>query len=114
MKIKIEREVDVCDFCESKEITYDNCLECGKAICYDCLEKVAVKYSHSLHFAGSLDGVYCTHCVAKLSDSGKNELFNKYLELGVLKAELTAFHSKARSNGDLLETEIEHLRRAKR
>jgi hypothetical protein len=91
MKTLIQKEVDLCDFCQINETPYTHCLTCGKGICYDCRNTNSVEMLSRVWGSSSNDGLYCRKCYHSNLISGGDELFKAYLEIRRLLEEHKAW-----------------------
>ena len=110
MKKIIPTETIMCDICGENE-SYDKCLKCGKDICYTCIENgKAIKYQHSVHCGGSMDGVYCKQCDERLK-SGGDLLYDAYLTIKTLRSEHQTLYESLIQRSDAAEEFIQQLRK---
>ena len=84
--------VTCCDFC-GKDNCFHQCMNCGKDICYDCLDRHAVQLPHAIYCMGTGDGEYCEEC-ARNSEVQRTPLFQSYQKIRSLKDELFGFHER--------------------
>lgn len=111
MKKAIAKNVFICDECQEREVDYppnSECFRCHKIFCYECKDKRAVEYKHSVWFSGSGDGLYCVKCDDYLAHyPGEDKLFDAYVAILHLRNEeaewAKTFKIKAQSVEDVLK-----------
>lgn len=84
-----EVQVITCDLCGKDEAFSEcRCMGCGKDICWNCRQKVAVKYDDGVFYMSSRDAIYCPACDASLKD---DPLHMAYVAIKNLRAESDAW-----------------------
>jgi hypothetical protein len=111
MKKTITREVDFCDKCEREECYLTRCLRCGMEVCYQCVDKVGVKYEHGVYVSGSGDGFYCRPCDIALYESNDDALHLAYRAVLTLRNEVTAFGKDFKRRQEVAEAHVDLLAR---
>ena len=112
MKKTIQVEAIVCDKCGDGRDLHScySCLNCGMDMCYGCLEKYGIKYSYAVYFSGSGDGYYCINCDNKLKTSGKDELWNAYFRIHLLKKKSERFGKNFQFLAKQAEKDVEKIK----
>ncbi len=111
MSIKIkEVEVKVCDFCDKDENAREECLSCGKHICYNCKKTAGRVFHHAVYFSGSGDGFFCNQCIAEKPKNPKVEkLLNAYLRIAALRTETELQCTALKERIDKAEAALKEL-----
>jgi len=75
-----------CDFCG--EESWEQCLGCGKDICWECQRDgtKAKEYHHGVYVSGTSDGAYCLKCDAEMKAKG-DPVHAAYLSIEALREE---------------------------
>lgn len=111
MRIKRTIAVDICDCCKVKESHSQKCLNCGKAVCFECERGGHGKdFRHSIHCSGSGDGFYCSECVPQMIASGE-PLFMAYRSIQLLSAEYEAYYKEFEKRAEIAKAAIARLRK---
>lgn len=109
MKKTVKKEVIVCDKCNKEEEHVEKCLSCKVEMCYDCREKYGITYNHAVYFQGDGDGFYCYDCDSKLKSSRKNERYNAYKVIELLKVELEDWHKSFKKRQEIAEKALKAI-----
>lgn len=108
MKKTVRRVVHFCDNCGEAADYPEVCLGCGIEYCYECENKLMVKYQHSVGFQGSSDGYFCLKCSVTPPLKVRN-LFYAYHEVTKLITEAKSwnkdFDARAKKAEELIKQE---------
>lgn len=106
MKKLITKELKVCDWCETDEHVYHECLICGKDACFNCGEVNMTSLAHGVHFSGSGDGGYCNDCLETNQD---NKLIIAYNVIQTLRKEEENWYADFKIRQETAEKRIKEL-----
>jgi len=102
VKKQVTIEQAICDFCQHEQ-SYQQCLRCGKDVCWACKKTRGVDYNHAVYFAGSGDGFYCTSCDIALSESKADPVHQAYVGIRALRDEQIAWGKDFEKRRDVAE-----------
>ncbi len=106
MKKQVTKETNVCDWCESDEGVYAECLICGKHACFDHKKAHMTTTPHAVHISGGCDGCYCNTCLAA---NPQDELVAAYRVIESLREEAETFYKDFKVRSDTAEKVVRSL-----
>jgi hypothetical protein len=109
MKKTIEKEVLFCDYCGNETQYSEECMSCGKDMCYECSQKHGTSYSHAVYFSGSGDGFFCNPCDSELTAKGTDKRHSAYRAIQSLKLALKAEQENTKRRIELAESNLRRL-----
>lgn len=111
MKKTVTREVTCCDNCGKEQDYPTRCLRCGKEVCWQCADKVGVKYEHGVYVSGSGDGWYCRPCDITLYERESDALYEGFRAVKALREEMQAWGADFQRRQKAAEAHLETLAR---
>lgn len=106
MKKEVKKIELFCDFCG--KISFEQCLNCGIDICWECQKTKAKEYRHAVSFSGSGGGVYCNDCDAVLRKTA-NPLHSAYLVVEALRNESSGWYLAFEKKSKEAESRLKEL-----
>ena len=91
---KVEKEIKICDSCESDDCVFNECNACGKHFCYNCNKEkqVGKTFSHSVYCSGGDDVYFCTSCINNPVPR-TIQILAAYQQISLLRAESKSWYN---------------------